>query len=114
MNQPEQPTPAEESDLFGNVRWVRLVLTVVILMVAVSQLTQYYSTKVLLPRYCESQFETLLTLEKILTRTRPSGEEARKPYIIAAKLIFLVPQKTQESTEDYLRRVENYLRSQCS
>jgi len=83
-------------------------------MLAISMLSQNYSQNVILPRYCESQPETLQILGKILNNPKPAGKEARRPYIIAAKLIFLIPQQSGETNSAYLWRIENILRSKCS
>ena len=66
-----------------------------------------------MPRYCENPSETMGLVERILTEDEPSGDEARRPYIVAAKLVFLVPQGDGESVADYLSRLEVEITERC-
>ncbi|HHL45099.1 MAG TPA: hypothetical protein ENJ24_00860 [Gammaproteobacteria bacterium] len=90
---------------------VIIVVTAVLLIIPVW--LNWYSAAVSLPRYCTDPQQTLTHLQQILTEPRPAGEESRRPYLIAAKLLFLLPRQADESTEAYLRRVENYFQSRC-
>ena len=56
---------------------------------------------------------TLDYLEKVIIESRPAGDDPRKPYLIAAKLLFLVPRQGDEPVEVYLARVETYLQKSC-
>lgn len=91
----------------------KTVIGVLIMMLLISAFAQHYASQITLPRFCKAPQQSLYYLKKILTEERPAGEEARRPYIIAAKLIFLVPQKTDESLADYLLRVELSLQQHC-
>jgi hypothetical protein len=90
-----------------------LIIFVGLALLAISLLSHWYAQEVTLPRYCENPEQTLQLLQKILTEERPAGEETRRPYIIAAKLLFLVPRQSDEAIEDYLDRVRYHLREQC-
>ena len=84
-------------------------------MLFISQAIKWYSTSVTLPRYCEDPELALHHLEEIISKPEPAGDtrESRRPYIIAAKLIYLVPQKSNESIENYLHRVRTELSQRC-
>ncbi len=90
---------------------VVLVVTAVLLIIPVW--LNWYSAAVSLPRYCADPQQTLMHLRQILTEPRPAGEKPRRPYLIAAKLLFLLPRQPEESTDDYLRRIENHLQNRC-
>ena len=84
-------------------------------MLLISQAIKWYSTSVTLPRYCEDPEQALHHLEEIITKSSPAGNtrESRRPYIIAAKLIYLVPQESNESVKHYLHRVRTELSQRC-
>lgn len=101
-------TRAEERALL-----FRVVGFVLLLMLLVSAWSSWYANQVTLPRYCDKQEETLQHLEQVLKEPEPAGDNSRIPYIIAAKLIFLVPQQTGENIPDYLERIRLHLRMTC-
>jgi len=67
----------------------------------------------LLFRYCDRPEAHLARVERLLTESEPAGEDARRPYIIAAKLIYLIPQDDGEPNEDYLKRLGQRIRAAC-
>lgn len=99
----------------SNFKPVRFVFFIFLIMLFISQAIKWYSTSVTLPRFCEDPELALHHLEAIITKPTPAGDtrEARRPYIIAAKLIYLVPQKSNESIENYLHRVRAELSQRC-
>ena len=99
----------------SNFKPVRFVFFIFIIILLISQAIKWYSTSVTLPRFCEDPELALHHLQEIITKRTPAGDgrEARRPYIIAAKLIYLVPQKSNESTESYLHRVRGELNQRC-
>ena len=92
---------------------LRIVIVVLLVTMSVPFWTSWYSDEVSVPRYCDTQAETLANLEKVLRESRPAGEGSRIPYIRAAKLIFLLPRESEESLPDYLKRVEIHLQESC-
>lgn len=66
-----------------------------------------------MPRYCDHPADTLHYLEKVLTEERPAEEQSRRPYIIAAKLLYIIPQQREESVADYLQRLKIRIAEQC-
>lgn len=93
---------------------VRLVLFVLLLMLSVSFMATWYGNNVNLPRYCGKVDDTIIILRKIMTEKTPAGEESRRPYIIAAKILFLLPKYSEEDTESYLLRVKEYIQENCT
>ena len=92
---------------------LRIALVVLFLLLLVSSWTNWYSGQVSMPRYCENIQETMRHLERILREPEPAGRENRQPYLVAAKLLFLLPRQPDEDIPAYLRRVESYIQLQC-
>ncbi|MCU7835890.1 MAG: hypothetical protein KZQ83_11650 [gamma proteobacterium symbiont of Taylorina sp.] len=99
---------------------IPFVFSILIIILFISQAIQWYSRSVTLPRFCEDPQLSLHHLQEIITQQPPhvkiaelAGREARKPYIIAAKLIYIIPQKANESIEDYIHRVHQELSQRC-
>lgn len=92
---------------------VRLIGFVLFLLLAISVWLKWYTGAVSLPRYCANPSDAMFYLEKVLTETRPAKDESRRPYLIAAKLIYLIPQQRDESVQDYLKRLRVRISEQC-
>lgn len=90
-----------------------LIITVLIIMIAVSQWIAWYGNHVSIPRYCDKIEQTTAYLRQIITESTPAGNGARKPYLIASKILFIMPQQPDENTDQYLARVQNHLVGQC-
>lgn len=90
-----------------------ILIATLLVMFSVSIAIEWYSEHVSLPRYCADPQESLRYLEADLRHQRPAGNEPRKPYLIAAKLLFLVPRASEESINDYLDRVELEILRRC-
>lgn len=92
---------------------LQVIVPVLLLMLSISFAARWYSQQVSLPRYCEDPDQALIYLQQIITETRPAGEASRRPYIIAAKLLFLLPRESNETDPVYIERVKQHLRIQC-
>lgn len=107
----------DEIDEFvpANFKPVRFVFIILLVMLFISQAIKWYSSSVTLPRFCKDPESSMHHLEELISKDTPAGEGriARKPYIIAAKLIYLVPQQSNESNKDYLHRVRGELSKRC-
>ncbi|MEA3291681.1 MAG: hypothetical protein U9Q71_05180 [Pseudomonadota bacterium] len=90
-----------------------ILLPVLLVPLAMTRMAEWRQQNVLLPRYCDQQQATIEQLRRVLTESEPAGGGSRKPYIIAAKLLFLNPRQGDESVADYLARMRNYLRREC-
>ncbi len=93
--------------------FLRITGVVLLSMLLISAWARWYGQQVSIPRFCENPQSTLQHLEKVLREERPAGNEARRPYIIAAKLIFLLPRQSNEETPVYLDRVRTYIQDAC-
>ncbi len=117
LQKPGQKLTSDNNEEFvpANFKPVRFLFIILLIMLLISQAIKWYSTSVTLPRFCEDPESSMHHLEELITKRTPAGEGrlARKPYIIAAKLIYLVPQKSNESNTDYLHRVRGELSQRC-
>ena len=73
----------------------------------------WYANKSALPRFCEKPTQTVAIVKEILTSPTPGEGKERRPYIIAAKLIFLVPREEDEPMADYLARLRSRISQSC-
>ncbi len=104
-----------QSDEFQPARFRALPFITVILIIIlfISQAIQWYSQSVTLPRFCEDPELAIHNLQEIITLRSPAGKQSRRPYIIAAKLIYLIPQQADESVQNYIHRVRRELNRRC-
>lgn len=94
-------------------RALRLVAVVLVIMLAISAAAQWYARSVTLPRYCQDPVQTLTRVQQLLTERQPAGDGDRKPYIIAARLTFLIPREGNEPLNQYLDRLQRHIDRQC-
>jgi len=94
-------------------RPVRLVVIILFILLGISAAAQWYGSNVTMPRYCQDPAGALERVHRLLTEERPAGDGDRKPYIIAARLTFLVPRNNTESLEAYLERLQRHIEQQC-
>ena len=83
------------------------------LMLFIFDSADWYASNAALPRYCEKPEETVAIVHEILTSATPSAGKEKRPYIVAAKLIFLVPQLEGEPLDDYLFRLRQKISEVC-
>lgn len=92
---------------------LRIVSIVFMILIIISFCATWYARQVSMPRYCEDPDLTILHLQRLLNSKQPAGDDPRRPYIISAKLLFLVPQQSKETIPDYIKRVKIRLYEQC-
>lgn len=102
-----------ESQLHNTFSPWRIVVPVLMALLLISMWSQWYGRKVAVPRYCADTEQSLEYLHRILTRPRPAEDFPRRPYVVAAKLLFLIPKESDEPAEHYLERVASYLTETC-
>ena len=107
MAMPEQ---ARQPD---NLLFLRITGVVLLIMLLISAWARSYSEHVSLPRYCDNPQSTLTHLEQVIRAPRPAGDDSRRPYIIAAKLLFLLPREPEETESTYLSRVRKHIEDTC-
>lgn len=83
------------------------------IMLFVFDSADWYATNGAMPRYCEKPAENIEIVREILTTDDPSDGQEKRPYIVAAKLIFLVPQLEDETVDAYLRRLRIEISESC-
>ena len=93
--------------------WRPFVVLVAVLLVAITMLARQYRGEVSLPRYCADPEHALELLQRVISERRPAGDGARRPYLIAAKLLFLVPREPDEAVDRYLDRVAAHIEVAC-
>ena len=91
----------------------RLIGFILILLLAISFWLKWYTGAVSIPRYCDNPSDAMYYLKKVLTEKTPAKNESRRPYLIAAKLIYIIPQLRDESIPDYLARLRVRIAEQC-
>jgi len=109
MTDQHQPSLNEQPPF----RPLRMIVVVLLILLTISLAAQWYSRSVALPRYCKDPVQTLTDVHRLLTEKRPAGDGDRKPYIIAARLTFLIPREAEEPLEGYLARLRQHLDRQC-
>lgn len=102
----------------GERHWPRLGVVTVLAVVTVAlsaifHAADWYADDVLLLRYCAAPSSSVSLVERILTDPRPAGNSATEPYVIAAKLIYLVPRQPDETLPIYLARLNRKIAARC-
>lgn len=86
---------------------------VAIALMATFHAANWYAENVLLRHYCGEAEANLTLVDRILTDRRPARAEATRPYVVAAKLLYLVPQQRDESVPAYLVRLRSQIEANC-
>jgi hypothetical protein len=114
-NNLSQHQPTESHFIKSQFKPLPLIIIILVIMLSISQAIQWYSTSITLPRFCHDPEKALHHLEEIINSSHltTNSRETRRPYIIAAKLIYLIPQQANETNEHYLYRVRIELSQRC-
>jgi len=91
----------------------KIIIPVIIALLLISLISQWYAANVLVPRYCNQPERALLSLEILLDESSPLLDQKRLQTMIAAKLLFLYPRQSEESKSAYLRRLQHQIQVQC-
>lgn len=103
-------------DLLGKVavQRISIVLAVTALvMLLIFAAAQWYANNSSLPRYCNEPSAAIEHVRKILTTKNPVGEQSKRPYAVAAKLLFLIPRQDGETVQSYLERLDSRIKDAC-
>lgn len=93
---------------------LKVIIPVLLSLLAVSLMAQWYAANVSVPRYCQDPQQALLNLHKLLDQNSTIEPAQRRASMIAAKLLYLHPRTEDESQTDYLQRLRYLLLNQCS
>lgn len=84
-----------------------------VVMLFIFNSADWYAKNAALPRYCANPSQTVEIVREIMTSATPGEGKKRRPYIVAAKLIFLVPQEESEALEAYMTRLRQRISQAC-
>lgn len=109
------PTALSKSELEQKppFRPVRLIVVILLVLLAISGAAQWYSRNVTMPRYCSDPASAMERVHQVLTKKTPAGDGDRKPYIIAARLVFLLPRQSNEPLNSYMSRLQRHIDQEC-
>ncbi len=107
MNHSPSPSVARFNPL-------KIIIPVLLALLSISLMSQWYARNISLPRYCKNPEQALLSLENLMDESSPILDEQRRQTMVAAKLLFLHPVLDRESNKDYLQRLRHLMLAQCS
>jgi hypothetical protein len=105
--------PVSTAVATGRFRTAPVVLVVLSALSLISLANGWYARQVALPRYCQQPELALQRIAAVITESRPAGDGPRRDYIVATKLLHLVPRTVDEPFDVYLERVRYRLRHEC-
>ena len=74
---------------------------------------EWYADRVSMARYCDNPEAAAELVHRILTEARPADATATRPYVVAAKLLYLKPQREGEDTTAYVARLRGEIEGNC-
>lgn len=106
MNNPSMPVAPRFNPL-------KIIIPVLVALLSVSVMSQWYANNVSLPRYCEDPQKALRSLRILIDDPSQLEDNQRRQNMVAAKLLFLHPQQGDETSADYLQRLRYLMLSEC-
>ncbi len=92
---------------------LKIIIPVLLALLSISVMSQWYANNVSLPRYCKDP-ETALSALQVLIEEEPTiDNDQRRRYMVAAKLLFLHPMHTNENKSDYIMRIRGLMAQEC-
>lgn len=85
-----------------------------LLLVGVFDSAEWYAQRVSIPRYCADKDGATERVRQVLTRQQPAQSRGMRAHVVAAKLIYLVPQNDGEPLEGYLQRLRERIEEACN
>jgi hypothetical protein len=83
-------------------------------MLLIFDSAEWYADNSAMPRYCGNPAEAVAHVREILTDPALGDGKPKRPYVVAAKLIFLVPRGDAEPQQAYLERVQARISEKCA
>jgi len=84
-----------------------------VIMVGAFRYAAWYADAAALPRYCGNPEQALARVQQIIAGQTDGFSTDRRGYIVASKLIFLVPQLSDEDGDAYRIRLRAVVRRAC-
>ena len=97
----------------GLIRLAVGFVAAALVLIGVFDAAEWYAGKVSIPRYCGSPDATLELVREAVSERHPASEAGTRPYVVAAKLIYLIPQRDGEPVDDYLSRLRLRIAESC-
>lgn len=95
------------------IRLLAGFLAAALVLIGVFDAAEWYAGQVSIPRYCASPDAAVERVRETLSEKRPASEAGTRPYVVAAKLIYLIPRKDGEPVDDYLARLRLSITESC-
>jgi hypothetical protein len=92
---------------------LKIIIPVLLALLSVSLMSQWYANNISFPRYCNNPEETLNALQVLLQDEPVIDNDQRRRYMIAAKILFLHPKDSNESESDYMLRLRHLMLTKC-
>lgn len=106
LTQHEQSAPTRFNPL-------KIIIPVLLALLSISVMSQWYARNVSLPRYCKSPETALSVLQVLIEEELTIDNDQRRQYMVAAKLLFLHPMRNNESKSDYILRIRRLMALEC-
>jgi len=107
-------TDAETARPSPLLRFVVVFTFISLVLLGVFKGAEWRAENTALDRYCDSPQEHIRRAMRILQEPKPVENGERRAYIIAAKLLFLIPRREGEDIESYRARMTARMKAQCS
>ena len=103
----------ESSKGLGMTTVIVVFVITAMILISVFRGASWRAENELLPRYCDAPEKHLELVRQILTKETPAEGETRRPYLVAAKLIYIIPREDGESVDNYIARLNHEITRSC-
>ena len=97
----------------GPFRLLTGFAAVALALLTVFHAAEWYAEQVSIPRYCADPDGAIERVRATLSQSRPAAEGSTRSYVVAAKLLYLVPQDEGEADAAYLARLRLRIAETC-
>ena len=109
----ESQSPPQMKNKSSRFKPLKIVIPVLLALLSISLMAQWYAHNVTFPRYCKNPEATLQTVEELVNDDAEIDNNERRQYMIAAKILFLHPKNNNESKSDYMLRLRQLMMVEC-
>jgi hypothetical protein len=92
---------------------LKIIIPVLVALLSVSLMSQWYARNVSFPRYCKDPDTMLNAVQEMIKENPQIENDQRRQYMIAAKMLFLHPKNNHESATDYMARLRQLMLVKC-